>query len=83
MGNNLTMNQQCTLTTRKTSDILRFTGKNIGSRLREDNLLLYSGLMRLHLEYFVQVWVLCTREMDLLESDQWKTVRIRKQEHLC
>jgi len=56
------MNQQCTLVTRKASDILRFIGKNIGSRLREDNLPLYSTLMRLHLEYCVQVSVLSIRE---------------------
>ena len=56
----------------------------MASKLREATLLLYSALVRPHLEYCIQMWSpQYRRDMDLLERIQRKaTKKIHGMEHL-
>jgi len=67
----LNMSQQCALAAKKVSDTLHCMSQIIASRLREMIFLLYSALMRPHLEHHVQFWApQYKREMDILERVQ-------------
>ena len=52
----LDMNQQCTLIAQKANPIQDSITRNVASRWKEVTPLLYSVLLRAHLEYCVQVW---------------------------
>ncbi|GAB0209048.1 mitochondrial enolase superfamily member 1 [Grus japonensis] len=52
----LNMSWQCTLAAQRASRILGYMKNNVTSRSREVILPLYSTLVRLHLEYCVQLW---------------------------
>ncbi|KAK4815562.1 hypothetical protein QYF61_004079 [Mycteria americana] len=80
----LHVSQQCALAAQKADCILGRIKRSVTSRLREVVLPLYSALVRLHLEYCVQLWGLQHKTgMDLLERVQRRAMKVTKGlEHL-
>ncbi|PKU49156.1 hypothetical protein llap_598 [Limosa lapponica baueri] len=84
MDEKLDMSWQCALAAWKSHHILGCIKRSVACRLREVILLLYSILVRPHVEYFIQ---LCSRQhrkdMDLWERVQRRAMKmIRGLEHL-
>lgn len=73
-----TMSYQCVTGDNKANGILG-TIKSMSSRLREVHILFYSALVRSYLKYCIQFrLVQLKRERKLLETVQWRTMRMIK-----
>ncbi|KAK4831050.1 hypothetical protein QYF61_014982 [Mycteria americana] len=73
------MSRQCVAATTKANQILGCIRRAVTSRNRDMIILLYSALVRLHLEYYIQFWFLqFKKDMDRLERVQRRATKMIK-----
>ena len=73
----MAMSQQCTLVAKTASGILESISRSVASRSRELILPLYSALVKLYLEYYVQFRASRhKKDRDLLDRVHWRSTKI-------
>ena len=77
MSADLKWDKQCIATVKKTNKILGMIKRNFVDRSKETVMASYKSLVRPHLEYCMQVWILyLVKDIKLIEGVQWQAMKL-------
>ena len=83
IGSKLNMGQQYALAAKTANSALSCIHRTIASRSRDVVIPLHLALVKLYLEYAVQIWGPSTREIDRLVQVEWRVSKaVSRLEHL-